>query len=200
MKPGSCILFIDNDGGGFHNIFLKAANKCNLFSIYGPFRHKNYLNETMKMKKFGFTSCFKTTVTVHILQKPLDVMSPYDPFFNPCTGGGGRQTFSPNSPGMSPPTPIIFNPVYNSDNNEDFDNENFFSRPPITPVPTMRSQIVTPLFNPVNSPLVPSPHIRRRNGCFPLRQWRNTLAAKVRKFKSRTRAAWQKKNHPIFRL
>lgn len=72
MKPGGLLLYIDNDAGGYHELMMNAAREYSFASIFGPFRHENYINENMKVKRFGYNSCFKTTVTVHILQKPLN--------------------------------------------------------------------------------------------------------------------------------
>lgn len=103
MKPGSLLLFIDNDGGGFHNLIEDAAIEFNFIPIFGPFRRETYLNSHFKKMKFGYNSCCKTTVTVHVLQKPF-VMSPYcnfthtlvDPYMPP------KESFG------SPPTPFVY--------------------------------------------------------------------------------------------
>lgn len=79
MKPGAVLLFIDNDGGGFNELITKVANENDFLTIYGPFRHENYTNESMKIKRFGITSCFKSTVTVHLLQKPPELPIAYSP-------------------------------------------------------------------------------------------------------------------------
>jgi hypothetical protein len=80
MKPGAVLFFIDNDGGGFRELILKIAKKYNFFSVFGPHLHENYTNEMVKTRRFGSVSCHKTTVSVHLLQKPVveePIISPY---------------------------------------------------------------------------------------------------------------------------
>lgn len=75
MKPGGLLLFIDNGGGGFHGLIQRAANKYQCDTVFGPLRHYSYGDERLKTEKFGYTSCFVTTVTVHLLQKPFNQQS-----------------------------------------------------------------------------------------------------------------------------
>lgn len=70
MKPGALLLYIDNAGGGFHGLITRAANEYRFITVFGPLYHHTYLNENLKTERFGYTSCFTTTVTVHLLLKP----------------------------------------------------------------------------------------------------------------------------------
>lgn len=214
------MLFIDNDGGGFHGIFMDAAIKCNMISIHGPHRHINYSNDLMKVKKFGFYSCFKTVVTVHILQKPFDMRLYRDPYLSPYTENQdrrvvlGENSLLNNSLLPSPPTPMLFR-VDDFTTNYQVETPDFqYSREiPLSPdQPSMPSVLATPQY-PINSPVInryintPDTQLRHRKkiryGCLPLKRWGNHLAAKVNNFKSRARSAFRKKvkkAHPIFRL
>lgn len=70
MKPGGMLLFIDNAAGGFHGLLTRTAKQFRFITAFGPLYHYTYLNESLQTEKFGYTSCFMTTVTIHLLMKP----------------------------------------------------------------------------------------------------------------------------------
>ncbi|XP_035210425.1 uncharacterized protein LOC118184807 [Stegodyphus dumicola] len=69
MKPGAVLLFIDNAGGGFHQLVMDVAQGCNLETVFGPFRHELYQNDVFRVKRFGYMSQSETKVTVHMWRK-----------------------------------------------------------------------------------------------------------------------------------
>ncbi|GIX97216.1 uncharacterized protein CEXT_211701 [Caerostris extrusa] len=71
MKPGSLILYIDNAGGGFHQLLRKEAGVCRMKTLFGPLKHELYSNPSFNVKRFGYTPCLETKVTVHIWSKHL---------------------------------------------------------------------------------------------------------------------------------
>lgn len=77
MRPGSLLLFIDNEIGCFHELMMHVAFDHGFESIFGTHRGTTYVNNSFKVKRFGINSCYKTTVTVHVLRKPD--FFPYNP-------------------------------------------------------------------------------------------------------------------------
>ncbi|GFU23847.1 uncharacterized protein NPIL_457331 [Nephila pilipes] len=71
LKPGSLVLYIDNAGGGFHQMIRKEADSCNLITVFGPVKHELYTNHNFNVKRFGYTPCLETRVSVHVWQKPV---------------------------------------------------------------------------------------------------------------------------------
>ncbi|KFM63513.1 hypothetical protein X975_26547, partial [Stegodyphus mimosarum] len=71
MKPGAIVLYIDNAGGRFHQLMSRVATECMFITVFGPLKHEHYVNENMNIKRFGYTSCYETKVSVHIWQKPI---------------------------------------------------------------------------------------------------------------------------------
>ncbi|XP_055940573.1 uncharacterized protein LOC129971113 isoform X2 [Argiope bruennichi] len=69
MRPGSLVLYIDNAGGGFHQLVRKEARDCNLITVFGPLKHELYVNHNFNTKRFGYTPCLETKVTVEIWRK-----------------------------------------------------------------------------------------------------------------------------------
>ncbi|KAF8787572.1 hypothetical protein HNY73_009154 [Argiope bruennichi] len=69
MRPGSFVLYIDNAGGGFHQLVRQEAHDCNLITVFGPLKHELYVNHNFNTKRFGYTPCLETKVTVHIWRK-----------------------------------------------------------------------------------------------------------------------------------
>ncbi|GBM98941.1 hypothetical protein AVEN_265687-1 [Araneus ventricosus] len=69
LKPGSLVLYIDNAGGGFHQVIRKEAQACNLITVFGPLKHHLYANQNFNVKRFGYTPCLETKVTVQIWRK-----------------------------------------------------------------------------------------------------------------------------------
>lgn len=69
MRPGALLLYIDNAAGGFTQVVERSSKKMNFQVIAGPFRHMEYSNEDLKTERFGYTSCFKTRVTIILLKK-----------------------------------------------------------------------------------------------------------------------------------
>ncbi|GFS50668.1 uncharacterized protein TNCV_2042391 [Trichonephila clavipes] len=70
LKPGSLVLYIDNAGGGFHQMIRREADSCNLITVFGPVKHELYTNHSFNVKRFGYTPCLETRVSVHMWQKP----------------------------------------------------------------------------------------------------------------------------------
>ncbi|CAL1274663.1 unnamed protein product [Larinioides sclopetarius] len=71
LKPGSLVLYIDNAGGGFHQLIRREAQDCNLITVFGPLKHHLYTNQNFNVKRFGYTPCLETKVTVQIWRKPF---------------------------------------------------------------------------------------------------------------------------------
>ncbi|XP_035210426.1 uncharacterized protein LOC118184808 [Stegodyphus dumicola] len=71
MKPGAIVLYIDNAGGGFHQLMGQVATECRFITVFGPLKHEHYVNENMNIKRFGYTSCYATKISVHIWRKPI---------------------------------------------------------------------------------------------------------------------------------
>lgn len=69
MRPGALMLYIDNAAGGFTQVIERSSKKMNFQVIAGPFRHMEYEKEDLKTERFGYTSCFKTRVTIILLKK-----------------------------------------------------------------------------------------------------------------------------------
>lgn len=69
VKPGSMVLFIDNASGGFTELMSKVSKQCNMTNMYGPINHKFFIYEDLKSFLCGYTSCFKTRITLHLLEK-----------------------------------------------------------------------------------------------------------------------------------
>lgn len=69
MRPGALLLYIDNAAGGFTQVIERSSKKMNFQVIAGPFRHMEYEKEDLKTERFGYTSCFKTRVTIILLKK-----------------------------------------------------------------------------------------------------------------------------------
>lgn len=173
MKPGAVVLYIDNSGGGFHNVVKKAADRCNFYSVFGPIMHKSYFNRSTRMVKFGRASCCKSTVTVHMLRKPQYLFPRYQPIYSPCIGNSRPYNHQGMTPiQASPLTPMLYRTddfsndeivnsqsmLYRSNFTEDevLNNHEFVSpvELPLTPNNLiMPSHIATPLHaNIINSP------------------------------------------------
>lgn len=221
MLPGAVLLFIDNDGGGFHNLMMDAAYEFGFYSIFGPHRRENYMNEFLKVKRFGFFSCFKTTVTVHILQKPVP-LSPYHNFANaygtpyrvPSVIDFTADSYPPpteqfpfipinNCDQLSPPTPFLYREEQGIIDNQ---RRILLPNPPLS----------TPIIHHANSPLPISPpdatpsgsgkKKRRRGkkgkgGCLPIRMrtFRNQISKRITQIKARFFKRGGKQ-HPIYRM
>ncbi|KAG8183334.1 hypothetical protein JTE90_023983 [Oedothorax gibbosus] len=69
LKSGSMVLFIDNASGGFSELVSTVSKKCNMTYVFGPINHKIYTSEELKRSLFSYTSCFSTTLTIHLMEK-----------------------------------------------------------------------------------------------------------------------------------
>ncbi|XP_015924435.1 uncharacterized protein [Parasteatoda tepidariorum] len=70
LKPGALVLFIDNDAGGFYRLALQGAKESGMVTVFGPLIHEHYVNKSFNVRKFGYTPCLETKVTVHMWMKP----------------------------------------------------------------------------------------------------------------------------------
>lgn len=70
MKPGALVLYIDNAGGGFHQLVRNEAQALNLITVFGPLKHEHFATNDFNVKRFGYTPCLETKVSVHIWRKP----------------------------------------------------------------------------------------------------------------------------------
>lgn len=70
LKPGTLVLYIDNAAGGFTEAVERAAVKNDLRVIVRK-QHVHYENESFKTERFKSYSCYKTKVTILLLQKKL---------------------------------------------------------------------------------------------------------------------------------
>ncbi|GFY74545.1 uncharacterized protein TNIN_475581 [Trichonephila inaurata madagascariensis] len=48
----------------------READSCNLITVFGPVKHELYANHSFNVKRFGYTPCLETRVSVHMWQKP----------------------------------------------------------------------------------------------------------------------------------
>ncbi|XP_015924434.1 uncharacterized protein [Parasteatoda tepidariorum] len=70
LTPGALVLFIDNDAGGFYRLMVQGAKENSLVTVFGPLIHEHYINRSFDIRRFGYTPCLQTKVTVHMWMKP----------------------------------------------------------------------------------------------------------------------------------
>ncbi|GIY79779.1 uncharacterized protein CDAR_300941 [Caerostris darwini] len=142
MKPGSLILYIDNAGGGFHQLLRKEAGIFKMKTLFGPLKHELYSNPSFNVKRFGYTPCLETKVTVHIWSKHLqrahsnmnDSCEDGTSILNPITDSNHPNVAPNNNRGSGRPVqrPAVDNPAinYRFPSYDPFDNQNVLRNAP----------------------------------------------------------------------
>ncbi|GFU23849.1 hypothetical protein NPIL_457341, partial [Nephila pilipes] len=68
MKPGALFLYIDNAGGGFHQLIKEVAKQYSLEKVILQ-NFINFKDITFNVKRFNSVACFETDVSFHIWRK-----------------------------------------------------------------------------------------------------------------------------------
>ncbi|CAL1274662.1 unnamed protein product [Larinioides sclopetarius] len=123
MNHGALVLYIDNAGGGFHKLVTKKAEKFNFESVFYE-NHEHFVKPALRARKFGYTPCFESKVSVHIWKKT----------FSKDTSCSSPR-FSYNDQNFPPLSTIVISPPKKYENqlhNEVFTFNNRISVPSIS--------------------------------------------------------------------
>ncbi|GBM98940.1 hypothetical protein AVEN_265686-1 [Araneus ventricosus] len=108
MKHGALVLYIDNAGGGFHKLMTKEAENYNFESVFYK-NHKHFVKPALQVRKFGYTPCFESRVSVHIWRKAF----PKNSSCSLPSYSYNEQTFPPLSTIAIPPPKKYENQLHN---------------------------------------------------------------------------------------
>ncbi|GFS50656.1 hypothetical protein TNCV_2042311 [Trichonephila clavipes] len=68
MKPEALFLFIDNAGGGFHQLIEEVAKEYCLESVILR-NHEHFKDVTFNVKRFKYVACYETDISFHLWRK-----------------------------------------------------------------------------------------------------------------------------------
>ncbi|GFR04211.1 hypothetical protein TNCT_475061, partial [Trichonephila clavata] len=68
MKPGALFLYIDNAGGGFHQLIEEVAKEYGLKRMIVR-NHEHFEDITFNVKRYNYVACYETVISFHLWRK-----------------------------------------------------------------------------------------------------------------------------------